>query len=80
MPSQDPTIERFAKRTFTMPLLARSLGAVLLRLPVFAMALVWPADPARVARTGYAWRKLGERLPLLHLGTYRVGACPRRQS
>jgi AhpD family alkylhydroperoxidase len=40
-----PTTERFAKRTFTLPLLARSLGAVLLRLPVLAMTLVRPAVP-----------------------------------
>ncbi len=43
MPTQDPAIERFTKRTFTLPLLARSLGAVLLRLPVLAMAVVRPA-------------------------------------
>ena len=37
--------ERFTKRTFTLPLLARSLWAVLLHLPVLAMALVRPSVP-----------------------------------
>ena len=37
--------ERFTKRTFTLPLLARSLGAVVLRLPVLVMALVRPSVP-----------------------------------
>ncbi len=45
MPSQGPTFKRFAKRTFTTPLLARSIGAVLLRLPVLAVATVRPAVP-----------------------------------
>ena len=37
--------ERFTKRTLTLPLLARSLGAVVLHLPVLAMALVRPSVP-----------------------------------
>jgi AhpD family alkylhydroperoxidase len=37
--------ERFTKRTFTLPLLARSLGAVVWNLPVLAMALVRPSVP-----------------------------------
>ena len=45
MPSQGPVFKRFAKRTFTLPLLARSVGAVLLRLPVLAVATVRPAVP-----------------------------------
>ena len=45
MPPQSPTTERFTKRTFTLPLLARSLGAVVLRLPVLAVAMVRPALP-----------------------------------
>jgi AhpD family alkylhydroperoxidase len=43
MPSQGRSTEPFTNRTFTLPLLARSLGAVLLHLPVLAMALVRPA-------------------------------------
>jgi len=45
MLSQGNSAERFTKRTFTLPLLARSLGAVLLRVPVLAMAYVRPALP-----------------------------------
>jgi len=45
MPPPSPTAERFTKRTFTLPLLARSLGAVLLRLSVLAMAYVRPSLP-----------------------------------
>ncbi len=45
MPSHGPTFGPFRKRTFTMPLLARSVGAVLLRLPVLAVATVRPAVP-----------------------------------
>jgi AhpD family alkylhydroperoxidase len=45
MPSQGPTFKSFRKRTFTMPLLARSLGAVLLRVPVLAVATVRPSVP-----------------------------------
>lgn len=42
---QGSAAERFTKRTFTLPLLVRSLGAVLLRVPVLVMAYVRPALP-----------------------------------
>lgn len=45
MPPQGTATERFTKRTFTLPLLARSLGGALLHLPMFAIALVRPTIP-----------------------------------